>query len=66
MRIVTAEFNVTLDIAIPDHLDAEWVVDKYNFSERFGVSPLRGDPDSTHIVSSSSGGEIKRIAKGWS
>lgn len=45
MRIVTAEFNVTLDIAIPDHLGAEWVVDKYNFSQRFGVSPLKGDSE---------------------
>ena len=55
MKRFSANFELTLDIECPDHIDTDWVAEAIALrSKRFSVCAAEGDPDFIIIQAASS------------
>ena len=56
MKTFSITFSLTLDVACPDHLDADWVASQFHYrSDRFTTLHIGGDPDAVVVTAAYSG-----------
>lgn len=55
MKTATINFTLSLDVAVDDRLDMNWVANAFINSDRFSIDHVTGDPKGVGILTASSG-----------
>ena len=64
MKTLSITFSLTLDVACPDHLDADWVARQFHSrSDRFTTLHIDGDPDAVVVTAAYSGLEGSKVTR---
>ena len=57
MKKAMIKFSLCLEVAIPDHLDTEWVASTFINSDRFSTAQVARDPRYVVVLTATSGVE---------
>lgn len=59
MKNARIDFTLSIDVAVDDRLDLDWVANSFLNSDRFSIDRVTGDPQGVGVLAACSG--VKEI-----